>query len=240
MNDDRPNLYRIDDTLIRGGYIALVVVLIFGGRLLSEAYFGLSRWLMFAMVAIAPLAMLMIGYSIRRREDRIIDMGRVLSRHHTVPIPDLCEMTGFSRSQLREAVSVLNRKLAAGLSWQEDQDLVTRFAAQSLGSFTHAQRCESCGASVTMDVDASTSAEDLRCNYCHGALDGRHISNLQMQLRQPQRMSFAAVPDAVPRQPGKPFSLTVFVLLALFFWPGAVIYAVIKARSTQMRADPFR
>jgi hypothetical protein len=239
MNNDRPNLYRIDDVLIRVGFVALGAVLLFGSRLVTEAYLGLSRWLVFALFACAPLAMLVLGYRIRRREDRIVDMGRVLSRHHTVSIRDLCEMTGFSRAQLREAVSVLNRKLAAGLSWQEDQDLVTRFEAQPLGSLSHAQRCESCGASGTVDVDASTSADDLRCNYCSGALDGRHIANLQLQLRQPQRMSFAAMPQAQPQTPRKPFSMTTFVLLAVFFWPGALIYAVVKARSTQMRGNPF-
>jgi len=240
MSDARPNLYRIDDTLIRGGYIALVVVLIFAGRLLNEAYLGLSRWLVFGVVALAPVAMLWIGYAIRRREQRILDVGRVMGRHHTVPIRDLCEMSGFSRAQLREAVAVLNRKLAAGLSWQDEHGLVTRFEMQPLGSLSHAQRCESCGASVTVDVDASTSAEDLRCTYCNGALDGQHISTLQMQLRQPQIQTFAAVPSAPPQTPPKRFSMLVFVLLALFFWPGAVIYAVIRARSAPIHGkNPF-
>ncbi|MFK7888167.1 MAG: hypothetical protein AB8G16_15005 [Gammaproteobacteria bacterium] len=240
MSDARPNLYRIDDTLIRGGYIAMVVAFVFAGRLITESYFGFSRWLMFFVVALAPVAMLWIGYAIRRRENRILDVGRVLARHHTVPIRDLCEMSGFSPERLREAVAVLNRKLAAGLSWQEEHGLVTRFEMQSLGSLSHAQRCESCGASVTVDVDASTSAADLRCTYCHGALDGQHISTLQMQLRQPKIQTFAAVPAAPAKAAPKRFSMLVFVLLAVFFWPGAVIYAVVRARSAPMNGNnPF-
>lgn len=238
------NLYRIDDALIRAGFLFGVVALIGAANLPSASSFDppMLKWIAVSAVLAAPMVMLVAGYAVRRRERQLIAIWRILKEHGEMPIADLQQMSGYGTDELRKAVGLLNRKLAAGLSWDEASRSVRHVGLEPRETLTHSQRCPSCGASVSVEVAADSRSEALTCPYCEGALDGREISSLQNQLRS--RKTRSRAPQPVPiylrapaeppaRPPARRFSLVVFILLLMFFWPAAVFYAMHRANNSR-------
>lgn len=237
------NLTRIDDVLIRLGWILVVISVVTGFGILDTARRDLSYGLLPILMLIPSTAMLLLGYLIRRRETRTVELGRFLMKHRTVPLRDVQEMTGFSKRQLRDAVNVLNRKAAVGVRVDEGRNMIVPISAEPEARISHAQQCGSCGASVTVDVTADSAATDLTCPYCNGALDGKALRDAQRfvfapQSPEPAPAQSGSKPLAMPRvKARKPFRLGWFIFLFMFCWPAALIYAFLKARSAPIRFD---
>ncbi len=237
------NLYRIDDVLIRAGFLFGIVALVAASNLPAASAFDppMLKWVAMAAVMAAPVVMLTAGYSVRRRERRLVSIWTILKEHGEMPIADLRQMTGFQTKELRSAVGLLNRKLAAGLTWDDAAQTVRHVRLGPRESLTHSQRCASCGASVSVEVSARSRPDALRCPYCEGALDGRAIGALQNQIltrearsRNPQPAPIllrAPAPERAPR--AKRFSIVLFLILLMFFWPAAVIYAIHRANNSR-------
>ncbi|MFK8014199.1 MAG: hypothetical protein AB8G17_01995 [Gammaproteobacteria bacterium] len=242
MSESTDNLYRIDDVLVRTGYVLGALVLLMSFGVLDDSpvrTWPLPAVISYGMFALAPAVLLIAGYKVRRRETRTVELGRVMRVHPEMPISELRAMTGFSRSQLRDAVNLLNRKAQAGLMLDDGSNTVRHVSSTRGDTLTHSQRCASCGASVSVTVAADTRVEELSCTYCNGALDSASISRLQYQLQTPSpgpapQPFFSAQPAPVQQ---KRFSLFLFILLLMFFWPAAVGYAVIRHKSLPIKFD---
>lgn len=236
------NIYRIDDVLIRAGYAVglFAAVAAFSGPLgdvLDRSPLGVAA---LPFLVAAPIVMLIAGYVLRRREQHLVEIWRLLQEHGEMPVEDLRHMTGYSRAELRKAVSLLNRKIAAGLSFDAGSDTIRHVRLGPRERITHSQRCGSCGAAVSVDVSATSQAHDLNCPYCQGALDGQSISALQNELlmrearqRRPDPAPapvFISAPAPAPAK--KRFSVVLFVILMMMFWPAALVYAINRANNS--------
>ncbi len=241
MTNSIDNLYRIDDVLIKGGYWLLVLAVFVTYGMIMDKSIGLwptAGLLAYGLLLLAPVLMLISGYKVRRQETRTVDLWRVLRAHRSMSIRELCETTGFSAAQLREAVNLLNRKVVAGLTVDEQAGVVRHSIDVPHSAVAHTQRCESCGASVVVSVGPNTRPEDLSCTYCQGALKSHAITELQLRLREP--VGFASLDPAqyaslaTPHRT-KSFNLVWFILLMMFFWPAGIYYAVSRARNSPLR-----
>ena len=241
MTNSIENLYRIDDVLIKGGYWLLVLAAFVTYGLFNDASIG--TWppmgqVGYVLLLLAPILMLFTGYNVRRQEVRTVDLWRVMRAHRSMPIRELCETTGFNATQLRAAVNLLNRKVVAGLTVDEQAGVVRHRADTPQSAVAHTQRCESCGASVVVSVGPNTRPEELSCTYCHGALKSQDITELQLRLREPLGIGALGSAQHAPlAQPetGKSFNLVWFILLMMFFWPAGIYYAVSRARNLPLR-----
>ncbi len=232
------NLYRIDDVLLRAGAIAGVFAMLVGNaavNTLKSSGFDSTALLALVLAIACPLTLLGAGYLVRRRERLVVDLWRLIEAHGEVSVAHLCRMSSFTHGQLRAAVRRINRRGRALLVWDEVSGTIRAGKRIERQALTHSEGCESCGATVNVEVH-TRHRDGYRCPYCNGGLDSERINTLldrlhvseREQALQPRAEHPSPVPLAVPVRQGSRLNLLVFIVLLVVFWPGAVIYALHK------------
>jgi hypothetical protein len=222
----QPQIYRIDDLLIRAALATLVaaaalvlVVHPWDGRSSPAA----QLWL--ALAAAAPVALLIGGLSVRRREARILAVWRLLERSLEVDVTALMRASTFTREELVRAVRMLNDRGLGHYVWDDDADVVRdgRLAVR----VAHDADCASCGAAVSVTRNMTAAPA---CPYCAAPLGAADVNRMKQgimeSLRPAAATGSAQSPVAVAAPQGRRMSLWLFLLLLVFCWPAALVYAI--------------
>ena len=232
------NLYRIDDVLLRTGLVAAVFALLIGNaavnQLEASGFDAVALAALLAAIA-CPLTLLGAGYLVRRRERLVVDLWRLIEAHGEVSVSHLCKMSSFNRNQLTSAIKRINRRGRALLVWDEVNEVIRAGPRRERSSLTHSEDCQSCGATVNIEV-RTQNRDAYTCPYCNRGLDSDRINDLLSKLHLQERRDNerpdpvqAPVSVAAPTaRQGSRLNLPVFILLIVLFWPGAVIYALHK------------
>lgn len=221
------NFYHIDDVLIRTGLITALIVIVLVAN--DKIAFSLANPLLYACV-LPPLAFLLIGFAVRRREKRTLAIWRTLDRNVSTRVPELLSNSSFTRRELMQAVQLLNDRGLGFYVWQRDSDTISD--ARLGDEYIHLENCESCGAPVGLKV--SLALHDVpRCPYCHAAATSHHLNLLKRdaiaELRGTVRPGRA---HGIPVRRGQSaMSIPFFIVLLIFFWPAAIAYSIYKSRS---------
>ncbi len=232
MAPQTAQIYRIDDLLIRTGFIVMALVLImllavqpWSGRLSPPAL----AWI--TLASAAPVAMLWAGFGVRRKENRIRAIWRLLERSLEVDVGQLMRASSFTRDQVAEAVRVLNDRGLGHYVW-DDANQVVRDGRLEV-QIAHEMDCGTCGAAVSVSLSMSDAPD---CPYC-GAPLGTEAVNEARRRTIDRLQSPAARPAPAPApathapvvQP-KRMSTSLFILLLVFCWSAALVYAIYHNR----------
>ena len=208
------NLRTTDDWLIRIGYLIL------GGSLLasgcsdsfdSQGVGPIGQLLVFS----AALVTLTAGYSLRRDERKITQVWNILEHSAEVHIDELSHATGFSKQFLLRAVRMINGQPDTYYVW--DSTAGTIVDGRMRARIHVVEQCESCGAKVHAEVPLDASIIPA-CTHCGGPVKAGEISALKKEMLESLR-------DKSLR-PKRPFSVLLFIVLLVVFWPVAIVYAV--------------
>lgn len=217
------NLYRIDDVLLRGGFViapfALLVVSGAVANVVEHGSLSLPATLFVILLVSCPLAMLTIGWRIRKHEKRVLKLWRFVAAQGQVPIQQLLKMNSYSRKQLAAAVDRINNRGNGTLVW-DDADAVIRDVSVQEHRMTHTEQCQSCGGNVNIEV--TTGRSNYTCPFCGGGLDCGRINLLLDSLQQRAQQD----EQTEPGQVGDRINLPLFIILMVVFWPAAVAYAI--------------
>ena len=82
---------------------------------------------------------------------------------------------------------------------------------------TQNNECQNCGAEI--------SKTDKRCPYCGTANPNYSVPAAVVSSFGPSSTSSGTT--TVPTQSS--FSVPLFIVLLIFFWPAAIVYAIVKA-----------
>lgn len=245
------NLYRIDDVLLKTGWIALLLVLGaasiaflvgFAGEPGGSQPAGLHSLARFApqllLAGLCPIVLLSGGTALRRREKRIGAVWTLLQRSGQLDVASLLANSDFERADLERAVKLVNNRALGHYVWDRRADVIqdARLQHRQL----HVEKCDLCRASISVDVPIAFT-EVPRCPYCGDpvSIDGLEARRQEAlaELRAEHRPAAAAAagpggapgpaPAAGGTRLGLPpdFSIAVFIVLALVFWPAALLYA---------------
>lgn len=219
------NLYRIDDVLLRGSLLVLPVALFLAyAMILNGSSTGRPVSLaMLALLIACPLTMLFTGWSVRRRERRVVELWRIVATRREITVAELCSTTSFSRRQLRRAIRRINDH-GRGLLVLDDAREVVSNGAQAQYALAHNENCTACGASVRIEV--RTHGREFACPYCNAGLDSERINALLARLHEREASAPSHGLVGPDRPAGQRMNMTVFILLLLFFWPAALLYAL--------------
>ena len=207
-------IHKIDNYLIRLGWVVLVFAGIGAASAVAEGG-GVEGPLLWFLVA--ALLMLVTGYHVRRQENRALTLWDILEHAIEVRVGDLITSTGLSREELRKVLSVVNAQPGAYYVWDVETDTIVDGRLRKRA--VQVDRCASCGAGVnaTLSLDL---AEAPACPYCGGPVStGEQIMRMREETLEAIR---------VPARHGKPFSIGIFIVLVLVFWPAALFYALWK------------
>ena len=237
MERERYNIYRIDDVLIKVGYVFLVLFVLTGGSAVStmvkQASPDQSDTLFIATASLfIPAAhFLLIGYNFRAREQLTAAILHKMELAGEVPVTDLAKSVGFSRRTVEQALLLINRRGLGYYVLDRGSDRI--IDGRLRRNMVLVDRCDRCGSSISKSFPASQEGPP-KCPYCGTpvGIDRWHemrsmvledIRNQDLRDSAPGRIS-KGVPAAPSARPV--FSLPVFILLLFIFWPAAIIYAV--------------
>jgi len=228
----RPNLLKIDDVMLKAGSWAALAWLL--GSVIAvvialDATEGLARTGGFILVfASAPLGLWVAGFRLRQREKRAWALYRLVDDHVEIPASDLLHDSDFTAETISRAIRDLNNSGAAFLVWDRKADVIQDGRLRS--ARIQVEECGACGAKVSISVHIGDIAS-ARCPYCHDPLGAERLMEERAQLideldTNPEIMSAR---NKVPTD----FSVGIFVVLTLIFWPFGITYAFWKWRASQ-------
>jgi len=218
------NLFRLDDTLIKGaailgGLVLLVLAAVASAVATGEARMGGGAWLATGMAVLAPVGLLAAGLALRRRERRALAVLRVLERQVVVAADDLLHSFQLTRVSLAQAIRDVNDAGLAFLVWDTNTDQVQDGRLRK--SVLQFEKCGSCGAGISQEVPLHDFSQAGDCPHCGCAISPEDIAEARESLlREVQQQNRRDQPTCE-----KPdFSIATFTLLALLCWPLAIIY----------------
>ncbi|GMV39473.1 MAG: hypothetical protein AMXMBFR64_11890 [Myxococcales bacterium] len=214
----RENLFRQDDILIRVGWATCVLSVFWVlGSMEKPAAAPFA-----VLFALAPVGLLTLGYRVRAREKRCVAIWRILDRAKEVRVRDLLQSTGFSREDVAETLRAVNGRGLAWFVWDTDTDMIVDGRLRS--EMVLVESCPSCGARVSQRVPLGASQSPV-CSHCGAAFSSATLNELRLkalaELRNPPPGPGAPAPAG-----GRTFNPVVFMVLAVVFWPAAVVYYV--------------
>jgi hypothetical protein len=217
-----------------GSWAALAWLLgsVIGVVIALDAEAGLARTGGFILVfASAPIGLWVAGFKLRQREKRAWALYRLVDDHVEIPAPDLLRDSDFTAETLSRAIRDLNNAGAAFLVWDRKAGVVQDGRLRS--ARIQVEDCGACGAKVSLNLRLGDVAS-AKCPYCHDPLGAERLMEEKAQLideldTDPEVMS------ARYKMPTN-FSVGIFVLLILFFWPLGIAYAFWKWRASQTTA----
>ncbi|MEZ4280001.1 MAG: hypothetical protein R3F21_10360 [Myxococcota bacterium] len=220
-----PDLIRLDDVLIRnaktfGAAVALAFVVAW---MLPDDVPGRGPMLFAGLgfAALAPLAMGFFGFALRARERRAVALMRLVDRHVELSARDLLQDSDFSPESLQTAIRDLNSSGARHVVWDRSTGLIQDGRLRL--SRVHFEACASCGAKIALDV-ALHEASGASCPVCGSALDAREIDDAKQAVMAD--ISARSERACAPAPPRGHFSLPIFLVLAVLFWPLAFVYCL--------------
>jgi hypothetical protein len=217
------DLYRIDDVLLRsaGFGVLFAGVVIVAAISKNDPDAVSARIPLMALAVLAPVALLSAGFSMRRREERVVAVWELLRQQAELHVPPLLDNSDFERADLEHAVRFLNNRGLDHYVWDRQSDTIrdARLQARHL----HVEVCDACGVKIALDVPLAF-AELPTCTHCGDPISAESLQDRKREtidaLRAEHRFE-----DASKVGPDKDFSMPTFLLLLCLFWPGAIFYA---------------
>lgn len=229
----RPNLLKIDDVLLRAGSILGLVWLLgstVGIAIALDAGVGSASTAALILVfASAPLGLWVAGFKLRRREGRAWAIYRLVDDHVEIPVSDLLRDSDFTAATLSRAIHDLNNSGVAFLVWDRKADVVQDGRLRS--GQVQVEDCNACGAKVSVSVRIGEIAS-ARCPYCRDLLAAERLMEAKAQLID-ELDTDPAIQSARSKAKSN-FSVGIFVVLTLVFWPLGIGYAFWKWRASQI------
>jgi hypothetical protein len=228
----RPNLLKIDDVMLKAGsWTALAWLLgsVIGVVIALDAEAGLARTGGFILVfASAPIGLWVAGFKLRQREKRAWALYRLVDDHVELPAPDLLRDSDFTAKTLSRAIRDLNNSGGVFLVWDRKADVIQDGRLRSARILV--EDCGACGAKVSINVRIGDFAL-ARCPYCQDLLGAERLIEEKAQLID----ELDTDPEVMSARYKMPtdFSVGIFIVLTLIFWPFGITYAFWKWRASQ-------
>ncbi len=219
MANHKKDIHKIDNWLIRTGWLVVIGLLFTNGCTAAaddKGVMDLASSMTTFTFAIGAVVLLIAGYSIRRHENRVVAVWNILDHATEVSIAELERSTGFARPFIESALHTINRQPGSYYVFDPEADTIVDGRMRS--RILVVKQCENCGANVNMQVSLDLPQAPT-CGSCGSPVTTGDLN----QIKLAQVRELRAAEEA---KNNKTFSVLLFVVLLLVFWPAAVVYAV--------------
>ena len=186
--------------------------------IVEERSFPLIR----SVIALNGVIILLIGYSYRSRENKIISVWNTLEQMGEARVADLSVMLGLPREFIIKHLKDINAQHQAVYAYDSGNDKIVN--SKLLSEFVVLVDCQNCGNKINEKVSLSL-VNVPRCRYCGTGVSVEELNKLKQDVLR--SMNTAPLPNTS----GK-FNVGVFVILLIVFWPAAIAYVIIKRSSS--------
>jgi hypothetical protein len=229
------DIYKIDNFLIKFGYIILIIsIILFIRSVLPELYnikeiIISATIIIFLFLFIGSIIMLKYGYYFRNKDNMINAILRQMEIAIEVSSIELMDSTGYTSAQLEESIQAINKHGIGYYVWNKDTGIISDGRLRR--RMVYVDNCPSCGNRIGKQFPI-TLDEIPTCPSCGTTLDVNHWNELkykEFQKIEDNKM----ISDERDRQNKPKISIPVLIILILLFWPGAIIYILIKNRGNR-------
>ena len=169
------------------------------------------------IIGISGVILLVIGIYYRKKENKVHSIWDALEKTKEGKVDNLVVSLGISRSFILENLKHINAQQGVYYVYLADKDMIVD--GRLMERHTLTVKCSGCGHTINQKVSLA-NLEKPTCNYCGAAVPVSDLSNL--------RNTVLKETPWVVTSPKKEFSVAIFVVLLIAFWPGAIAYMVYK------------
>jgi hypothetical protein len=180
------------------------------------------------VIAVNGIILLLIGYTYRSREKKIISVWRALEQMGEAKVVDLSMMLGLPREFIIKHLKDINAQHQTIFSYDMRSDKIIN--SKLMSEFLVLVDCISCGNKINQKVSLDLS-NPPRCQYCGTGVPADDLNKLKQEV-------LLTMQQVIPVPPGKgEFSTPLFIVLLIVFWPAAVAYVIVKKTSASTFAN---
>lgn len=176
------------------------------------------------LFALSGLTFIIVGKIIRTKENKIIAIWNNLDLSNIAKVRDLEQSLGYTKSFILENLRHINAQHGAFYVYVEDKDSIVD--GRLLKEYPLSTKCSGCGNGVSKLITL-TGFDLPKCDYCGNPVSGVEIMNLRNDLLN----------KSIPIPDQNDFNIVIFIVLLIFFWPGAFIYLYVKKKKSLNTAD---
>jgi hypothetical protein len=163
------------------------------------------------------ILLLIVGYTYRKREKKIISLWNALEKTGEARVGELILSLGLPREFILKHIKDINAQNRGAFTYDSKSDKIIN--DRLLTEFLVLVDCVSCGNKINQKVTLDLS-NPPRCTYCGTGVSADHLNKLKHEVV----LSIQSTPTPVTSD----FNVAIFIALLIFFWPGAVIYVIKK------------
>ena len=167
------NLFRMDDFLLRGAVVVGIAFALVASAIVSAAktgafVAGAGLVLALAALGIAPLAMGITGYRLRRREKRAVSLWKLIDREVEISDADLRRSSDWTVRHLDQAIRDINNTGVGYVVWDRSAGRIQNGRLRR--STVIVDECSACSGR-SRSRSSSETAIAARCPFCHEPVD---------------------------------------------------------------------
>jgi len=185
--------------------------------IVKERSFPVAR----TIIVLNGLILLVIGYSYRSRENKIISVWKALEHTGEARVADLALTLGLTREFIVKHLKDINAQQQAAYTYDGRSDKIIN--NKLLTEFLVSVDCVSCGNKINQKISLDLS-NPPRCQYCGTGVSVDYLNKMKQDVIMSMQ---APVVDQ-----GGDFSVGVFIALLVFFWPAAIVYLIVKKKAS--------
>lgn len=170
-----------------------------------------------SLIGLNGLIILGIGLFYRSREKKIISIWDALDRSGESKVRDLSVSLGLSSNFILKHLKEINAQRNVYFVYDSEHDKIVD--GKLMAEYAIVATCSGCGNNINQRVSLHFSKLPT-CKYCGTTISIDELNKLKQQV-----LTTREIQQEVP---AGNFSVGVFVLLLIFFWPGAIAYVIIK------------
>lgn len=174
------------------------------------------------IIGISGLVLLIIGIVFRKKENKILSIWDALEKSSEGKLRDLEVSLGLSRKFILDNLKHINAQQGAYYVYISAKETI--MDGRLLEEHVISLQCSGCGNNINKKISL-TILEELHCPYCAAAIPVGELSKLRSKIVQENK------PWIMPAS-NSGMSIPIFIILLILFWPGAIIYFVVKKNSS--------
>ncbi len=170
------------------------------------------------LVGLNGFILLAIGMYYRSIENKIINIWDALEVSGEAKVNNLSLSLGISRAFILNHLKDINAQKNVYYVLDVEHDKIVD--GKLMAEYTVSGICTGCAQMISGKVSLHTAILP-KCNYCGTPLSSDDLNKLKQDVLANRHLQQPIVAEGS-------FSVAAFVGLLIFFWPGAIVYLIVK------------
>ncbi|MEL6537323.1 MAG: hypothetical protein AAFQ98_18015 [Bacteroidota bacterium] len=168
------------------------------------------------IITLGALGLLVAGIYFRRQEKKVIRIWDALEVSGEAKVTDLSNNLGVTRAFILEHLQDINAQPGVYYAFDSQSDKI--MDGRLMSEFVVTNTCHNCGKSYGLSINLSLATPPA-CTHCGTPAESQVFNDYKQDILSTRTRLETQTEEST-------FNNGVFILLLIFFWPGAIFYYV--------------